>query len=286
MTAHRSVAVRSATAVLAIFGLAACDDGRVSLSVADAPVDEARAVVVQFSEVSFVRDDGERESVRLSPPLQVDLLEQTGGASFELVSSQTLSSGGYRAVEFEIDGSETTIESYVELANGGRSPLFVPDDARSGLRVNAGFDIDDGDHLKLTADFDLRRSVHAGSNDTYELRPVLRLVVDEQTGVVEGAVAQGLLPSGCVPAVYAFGGRDATPDDVDGIDPEPLTSAIVATAAAAPRYAIGFLNEGNYTLALTCDAGDDDPGQSDTVAFVRTRNVEVRAGRTTTLDFD
>lgn len=280
MNFPRSNVARLTLVFLSAVFVSACDDGRVTLAVADAPVDDAEAVVVQFSEVTFTADDGETESVHLSPPLQVDLLRMTGGESFELISSHGLAAGRYRAIEFAVDGSSTTTESYVDVVGGARLPLFVPDDAESDLRVNAGFDIDEGDHVKVTVDFDLRRSVHPGDGTAYELRPVLRFVVDDETGTVEGEVAQSLIGSDCVPAVYAFSGSDVTPDDVDGVGTEPLTSAIVTSAGGVLRYAIGFLEQGSYTLALTCDADEDDPGTNDTLSFVRTRNVTATAKRT------
>lgn len=280
MNFHRSNFARLTLAFSTAIFLGACNDGRVTLAVADAPVDDANAVVVQFSEVTFTADDGETESVRLSPPVQVNLLQMTGGESFELISSHGLAAGRYRTIEFTVDGSSTTTESYVDVVGGARLPLFVPDDAESNLRVNAGFDVDEGDHVKVTVDFDLRRSVHAGDGTAYELRPALRFVVDDETGIVVGEVAQSLVSSDCVPAVYAFSGSDVTPDDVDGVGTEPLTSAIVTSAGGVLRYAIGFLEQGRYTLALTCDADEDDPGTNDTLSFVRTRNVTATAKRT------
>lgn len=285
MTLDTALPVKPALAASLVL-LTACDAGRVTLSVADAPVDEAEAVVVQFREVTFVADSGETESVRLSPPVQVDLMQMTGGDSFELISSRSIEAGRYRTIEFVVEGSPTSTESYVDVAGGARLPLFVPDDAESDLRVSAGFDVDEGEHVKVTVDFDLRRSVHPGDGTAYELHPVLRFVVDEDTGVVEGQIAQELIVSDCIPAVYAFSGSNVTPDDVDGVGTEPVSSALVSSDGGAFRYAIGFLEDGNYTLALTCDADADEPGDNDALTFVRARNATVSAKRTVTADFN
>jgi hypothetical protein len=68
--------------------IAACEDGRITLSVADAPVDEAVEVVVQFSRIAFERDDGTREVVVLDNPRRIDLRSLTGGRSEALLTEQ------------------------------------------------------------------------------------------------------------------------------------------------------------------------------------------------------
>lgn len=266
--------------------LVACDDGRITLSVTDAPIDGAEEVVVQFSSVTFERDDGTRELVDLRPPLRIDLSRLTGELSEVVISEQPLPASGYRAIEFGIDGSQTTQESYVQLTNGGRLPLFVPDEVADDLRVRAEFVIDEEESVAATVDFDLRRSLFV-VGDSVELRPQLRFIIDEDAASVSGSVAGTLLDSSCTPAVYAYDGADVTPGDVGGSGEEPISSAIVRldSTTGDRRYTIGFLDAGDYTLALTCDADADDPAEEDGLEFVRTRNIELRTGRRATSNF-
>jgi hypothetical protein len=268
--------------------LCACDEGRVTLSVADAPVDSVDAVVVQFSGVTFVRDDGERQTVTLSPPIQVDLLNAAGGDSVELLS-QSIDTGRYRRIELEVDGSSTSTESYV-VARGSaeRTPLFVPDEFISGLEVTASIDVNEDDPIEATIDFDLRQSLYFAEGSGYELRPKLRFVIDDETGSVGGTVAADLINDSCTAAaIYAFGGNNAALDDYDGTGAQPVNSAIVrGDGADGFEYAIGFLEAGSYTLALTCEADLDEPDQDDDIEFIEMRNVTVRAERATTLNFD
>lgn len=267
--------------------LSACEDGRVTLSVTDAPIDFADEVVVQFSAVAFERDDGTREVVEFAAPLRVDLSRLTGELSEVLVEDQALPVSGYRAVEFFVDGSETTLESYVRLTDGRQLPLYVPAAFEDELRVSADFTIDEEESVEATVDFDLRRSLFIVEDTRVELRPALRFILDEDASSVTGTVAETLLPAACTPAVYAYEGSDVEADDVGGSEDEPVSSAIVTidVASGTRRYTIGFLEAGDYTVALTCEAGDDDPGVDDDIAFIQTREAELDAGRRETLNF-
>ena len=87
--------------------------------------------------------------------------------------------------------------------------------------------------------------------------------------------------------VYVFGGADATPDDVDTVDGEPISSAMPELNAGTGDYdyTVGFLGEGDYTVAFTCDADDDNPESDDTLVFAHTQDATVVAGETTPVDF-
>lgn len=263
------------------------EDARVTLAIADAPVDGATAIVLQFSRVVLVSDEGKRETIRLAPPQQVDLLQFTGGGSHVLLTARAVGAGRYRSVELQVDGSSSTTESYVDLPDGGRLPLFVPETSRSALKIPADFSARERKTVNLTVDADLRRSIYCDA-PACELRPVFRLVEDERSGRIAGTVATALLSAAdCSPAIYAFSGGGVIPDDVDGVGAEPLSSALVRPDSAGQlAYAIGFLEAGTYTLALTCDATRDEPGWSDDIEFLRTRTVVVEAQRTRTANFE
>ena len=92
---------------------------------------------------------------------------------------------------------------------------------------------------------------------------------------------------GCTPAVYVFSGSGVTPDDVDGIAPDTVTSARVElnTTSGHYEYTAGFLAVGGYTVTFTCDAAADDPATNDTLDFAGTQNATVVAEQTTTVNF-
>ena len=96
-------------------------------------------------------------------------------------------------------------------------------------------------------------------------------------------------------AVYVFAGAGVTPDDIDGVAPEPLTIAEVQYDAESGRYgyAAPFLAPGSYTVAFTCQAASDavpdveNPGADvdDPLAFSAGVDATVVADEVTTVDF-
>jgi hypothetical protein len=177
--------------------------------------------------------------------------------------------------------------------NGADFPLTIPADAQDGLQVDKEFEIKTGAGSTFTIDFDLRKSLFdpEETTDEYILRPVLRMVDDSITGTVEGSVDASLLGlntecfnnSGAVTAVvYVFSGKSISPDDIDGNTTDPLTSARLN---AGLSYTAAFLEEGDYTLSLTCEATSDDPAVDDSINFLRSKSVTVIQGEASLLDF-
>jgi len=79
--------------------------------------------------------------------------------------------------------------------------------------------------------------------------------------------------------VYIYEGADIVPDDIDGIDPDPVTTANVRLNADTGNYEYmaAFLSPGEYTAAFTCQGQDDtipdeeNPGLDvdDAIAFTK-----------------
>ena len=114
------------------------------------------------------------------------------------------------------------------------------------------------------------------------------LVQDDGTktkGDIGGIVDQRLLASmqcsAGSKAVYIFKGHDAHPDDIDINDPNPVQSATVVynNVSRQYRYSAHSLSEGNYTLAFTCQAGNDSPEYDDDIRFGGMKNVTITGGR-------
>lgn len=265
--------------------------GQVKLAIADAPVDEATAVVVQFTGVELQPAGGERIDVDFAAPRQIDLLALQGGDSALLLDGVTVPAGRYNFIRLKVQTSRTTTESHIDLDDGSTHPLFIPSGAESGLKLNRGFTVPAGGLADFTIDFDLRKSVHEPQNpgDAYLLRPTLRIVDNRQVGEIAGTVDAALAGvTGCTPAVYGYAGAGVTPDDVDGTPAEPVATATVLPPDATNsdyRYTLAFLEAGTYTVAFTCDAATDQPGSSETLVFAGAQDATVTADATTTVDF-
>ncbi len=281
--------------LLAACGLAACE-GDVSVAITDAPSDDAVRVVVRVTGLEFNRADGTNQVVNLDSPLDVNLSELTAGRSLSLVSREELPAGDYTAVELILDIDTQQLDSYIELDDGSEISLVLA--AGANLRARKDFQIEDGESLKLTIDFDLRRSLTATENAAGDriLNPALRLVQDDLAGSVSGRIDTALLESETCDngdahdtgnVIYAFLNADITPDDIDGIAPDPVSTGLIQADATTGEstYTLAFLESGDYTLAISCQGRLDEPQTDDAVIFAATANVSIRAGATLAHDF-
>jgi hypothetical protein len=289
-------------------GLAACgggggdgsSTGRVSLSVTDAPVDDATSVVVQFRGVAFKREGSSPERVQdLTPsPRQFDLLQYQEGRAALLLDGVTLPAGNYEWIRLIVDNEPNVRDSYLVLDSGAECELRVPSGAESGLKLNRGFTLPADGSVALTVDFDLRKSIHAppgqrGSTPScaqaYLLRPTLRILDNANIGAIAGTVDSALVTADCRPKVYIYSGAGVVPDDLEeaadpaDVDPLVVVGVPVINGATAYPYRAAFLTPGAYTVAFTCS--DDDPTDPDQLTFLAPRDAVVQPNLITTVNF-
>ena len=306
ITPFNFITAASITLILSA-GLNACSSsdssstGTLSVSVTDAPVDEADEVVVEFNGVEIKPADGESitfdftERCTLDPEsCQINLLALTGGVSQQILNGETVPAGKYNWMRLMVNAEQN--HSYI-VTSAGEFDLNIPSGDESGLKLNRGFVVPAGGEASFTIDFDLRKSVHEANGDYYILRPTLRIVDNTETGTLSGNVAPSFFEAGnCTAneagtitgAVYVFfAGTVDAPDDEDGVGfgPDPITSALVADDGVY-GYKVGFLSEGDYLIAFTCDAAVDDPAEDDaTVKFQGTTTVTITANENTVYNF-
>ena len=241
--------------------LTACDSsstgsGTLNLNITDAPIDSAAKVVVSFSGVSIKPENGPAYDIDFvdnnNEPLvkTIDLLTQQGPNSEPLLVNHSLAAGHYEWLRLKVITSQMTTDSYIELDNGSRHPLYIPSGDQTGLKLNRGFDISDGGAATFTIDFDLRKSVLMPNQHStaYKLKPTLRIVQNDNVGHISGMVgANSLNDAACTGsdyAVYVFTGDNITPDDVDGVEPDPVSTSLLSNSF---EYAVGFLDAGATT---------------------------------------
>jgi hypothetical protein len=288
--------------------------GTLDLAITDASVDDAEAVVVEFTGVQLQHAEGERidydyvDDVTGDPaPRQIDLLALTGGTTELLLDGVTITAGDYSWIRLKVNAERGVIDSYIDRISDGRHSLYVPSGAQSGLKLNRGFNVPEDGMASFTIDFDLRKSVHnpSGLKDDYILRPTLRLVDDNTAGALTGVVLDIGNDPDCdasmeyVGAVYVFDGTGVVDvgdviDDIDGTD-DPVTSAKVSMSNEGNYvYTVAFLPEGDYVIGFTCDADIDNPdvdadatdSADGPVDFVVGEDlVTIAAGKTTVHDF-
>ncbi len=286
--------------------------GSLSVGVTDAPVDDAEAVWVSFTGIELFGANGQvAQSFTFDEPQQVDLLGQQGDQQFFLIQDAPVPVGVYKEIRLLVENMDNSAcnpgsppySSYITV-NGTDSPLIVPSGGSSGFKVKGPITVAAGGSAAYTVDFDLRKSIaERGKTGCYNLRPVLRVVDNAQIGTLAGSVDPALLAdSSCTSdpstgdgaAVYVFSGAGVVPNDFDGNDlqPQPLTTALLTPGVDADEvpiftYEVGFLLQGDYTVSLSCQAGDDAPAPSDdAIAFMGTGNVAITQGLTSEFDFD
>lgn len=298
-----SVLALAASAMLAACGGGGSSGGtgQLTLQVTDAPVDDATAVVVQFTGVELKPAGGNAVSIDYAAPRTIDLLALQGGDVASLLDGQTVPAGRYDWVRLKVVTSKDSLSpSYLARLVAGvptNFPLYVPSGSETGLKLVRGFTVPVNGAASFTIDFDLRKSVvdpNGGFAGGYYLKPALRLVDNAQVGSISGTVALStlcptsaspLVPNG--PSVYVFAGNGVTPDDIDGAGVEPVTTASVKESdPGVYTYTAAFLSPGDYTVAFTCVGATDQPETSEVLPFLGARNVTVSANAKNQQDFN
>lgn len=282
------------------------DSGTLKLALADAPIENAKAVVVTFTAVELLDTSGTvLETITLDPAVSVDLLQHQGNNSAFLIPGETVPAGVYDSVRLITQTSNASCNdadpaSYLTTVDDVKHPLIVPSGGASGFKVKGPITVAAGGTGDYTIDFDVRKSIAVrGGTGCYNLKPVLRVVDNAQVGTLVGTVTGSELANedcssdaeGNGAAIYVYQGADVIPDDVDGTAPDPLTTASLTPDGAGNfTYEVGFLLAGSYTVALTCEAGDDDPTTDESTAedpvdFLGVANAVIAADTDTTVDF-
>lgn len=291
--------------LISLLGLAACggsdnedtateQSGSFSLALTDGPVDSANQVVVEFSGVSIKPAAGDVIEFMFNEPLQIDLLQLQGTASEFIITEETVPAGDYEWIRLHVNAEHDSIlDSFIELGDGSQLELRVPSGSETGLKLVQGFAVAADGHANFTIDFDLRKSItNPPGLPGALLKPALRLIDNLDVGSITGSIDANLVAQQCVDAglsagaVYIYAGSGAVPVDMHGEDDDPITTALVNYSEEAEyRYEIGFLVEGEYTLAYTCGSLEDDPEQVDELVFVGVADVTVVADQQAVLDF-
>jgi hypothetical protein len=236
--------------------------------------------------------------------IQVDLLTLQDGNNKIIVEELELEAGEYDQLRLSIIDEDTNFSWVKEIDNGDvLKELKVP----SGELKLGGFTVESGGVQVFVIEFDLRKAMtYNPGPDRYILKPTgVRIVEVEAAARISGIVDPALFsgnntaPCNAKPEVndgnviYLYQGHDLEKanlaDNFDStVDPgapataiAPYTSQKVAVAAnGSASYEIWSLPAGDYTLAFTCQAENDDPDQLDEIVIPspETEIVELSLG--------
>ncbi|WP_445665394.1 DUF4382 domain-containing protein [Fodinibius sp. AD559] len=166
------------------------------------------------AESDSVESDNEGEWIDLPvEPMKVNLLELTNGVD-TLLAEADLEPGHYKELRL-ILGSDNTV-----MVDSTIQDLKVPSGQQSGYKIKFKTDLEAGEEIEVTVDFDAGRSVHkAGRSGKHILKPVLKAFVEDGDEVDVGSVAGSVEPAEAAPNVFAIMDNDTaatTQTDQDG----------------------------------------------------------------------
>jgi hypothetical protein len=267
--------------------------GTLTLSITDSPIDgeDVTGVFITITEIQVhTSDSGWLTMQDFEGPVTFNLLDLTRGES-EMLGSLELEAGNYTQVRFMIDAPESGTAKpvnpgcYIEFTEGSISPLFVPGGSQSGFKGVGNFRVPVNGTVEITADFDIRKSVHmtGSASPRYILKPVIRLVVDNQAGAIRGNVNN--IPEDTGIVIYAY--EDGTYSAEEANDPADSTTSRFPGAASSDMvdslgvYHIAYLAAGDYDLVVTSLTED---GFGEVLGIVE--NVAVDSRKVTKQDID
>lgn len=310
-------------ALVAGLGLGACSSGgngggtdshaSLSVSLMDGPVEDVTQVHLKIEHIWLKPTNGAATELTLAGgPIGVDLLGLTDQNAALLVDQAPIAPGSYEWLRMDVSANfDGSYDSYVLTKAGGQEPLQLRVPSGS-VRLVDGFDVGPNQAVKFLFDWNLRKAlVRPPGQPGYFLKPAFRMLDVTELGVLSGTVdmtsvmaaKDGMTdPNGCLAddpndldvgnVVYVFAGSDVTPDDIDGVD-DPVATADVAQNDSGDYVYRTVLAPGDYTVAFTCQAGNDNPEVDESttttpgplVFLLPAVNVTVTADTPSTVNF-
>lgn len=272
-----------------------------TVSLMDAPVDDVTAVNVEITALWLKGPGSAAKQLKMSQtPMKVNLLDLNDKNAAILIDGQAIDPGSYEWLDMDVNADfDGLLDSFVVTKIGGQEELRVP----SGrVRLVGGFDVAANQAVQLLFDWDLRKGlVDPPGQPGFLLKPAFRVVDVHELGRLSGTVALATLnatgdPNGCLAddpnldvgnAVYVFAGANITPDDIDGVDPDPVAVIPVEPSSTGDYVYHTVIAPGTYTIAFTCQAGNDNPddGQSENIKFVAPVTRTISADTEVAVDF-
>jgi hypothetical protein len=284
-------------------GSSATAPGTVSFGLSDAPIDDLSKVVITIDGIELKPKDGDdcdddlesddcayidhftTEDGDLDDTIQVDLMTLQGSDNQIIVEEIELEAGEYSQLRLSVIDEDINY-SYVEETTGEIKELKVPSD---GLKLG-GFTVENAGVQVFVIEFDLRKAMTAngkpGEYFRYILKPTgVRVVEVETAASISGTVDPSLFVGNidCESKVnpeagniiYIYKGQGLVTanlaDNFDSTDESAPADAIAPytsqSAADDGSYGIAYLPAGDYTLAFSCEAEDDNPGLYDGIVI-------------------
>lgn len=279
-------------AVLAASGLS-CGEaqetgiGTLALYLSDAPIDaeNVTGVYITINEIQYHINDVWTTCEGFEGPKTYNLLELTGGNS-TLLGDLLLPGGHYNQIRFILDIPEMGQDPsnpgcYIKFADNSTEPLFVPSGNTTGYKAVGEFTVPVNGTVEVTADFDVRKSVHMAASH-YILWPTIRTVVNDEAGRISGLITNNSTYTDIIVFAYEDGSWADTEDDDPVYPASRFPNALNSGKMCVDgHYTIPLLAAGTYYMVV---AGYDGADFEEVLGFVS--DVEVESEQTTIQNID
>jgi len=260
--------------------------GILELYLSDAPIDaeNVTGVYITINEIQYNLNDQWITCEEFEGPETYNLLELTGG-NFTLLGKLTLPGGHFTQIRFmlgipEVGQHPANPGCYIEFADNSTEPLFVPSGNETGYKAIGQFTVPVNGTVEVTADFDVRKAVVVA--DFYILKPILRLVVNNQAGSIRGSITNNSSYTDIIVFAYADGTWADTEDD-DPVYPESRFPNAINSGKMDDEsdYKVTFLAAGTYDLVV---AGYNGEVFGEVLGFIS--DVQVQSKKATIQNID
>lgn len=192
----------SVAAMVVVFAACQSDDeknARIEVYLTDAPGDyEKLNINIQDVQIHSEPTDNGNGWISLNVEKGIhNLLDLTNGKD-TLLANLDLPAGRISQIRLVLGNNNTVVIDGKEIA------LNTPSAQQSGLKIQIQQSLTAGVTYKILLDFDVARSVVQTGNGKFNLKPVIRGVVEATSGAIKGIVT----PKEANPAVYAISGTD------------------------------------------------------------------------------
>ncbi|MEC7815157.1 MAG: DUF4382 domain-containing protein [Pseudomonadota bacterium] len=276
--------------------------GSVSVGLTDAPTLDLSSVNIAFTAIRLKPADGDWIEFPLDDTGILNLLDLQGGVTEPLITDEEVPAGPYTEIRLIIDNDSSFVTR--ESTGDATYTLAVPSGEQSGLKLKGDFEVTADASTSYTIDFDVRKSIinpPGKALGEYMLKPVLRLVANDNVGTIEGEVNYAQINSvrlsddglaNCESdyegSVYVYEGADVTPVDLNVSRDESAANPLMVLPVTAQEsgslydWVAAFLPAGDYTVSYSCQLDDNEVDNN--LEFDGTQNVTVIAGETTTAE--
>ena len=219
------------------------DTARIQIKLIDAPDERYEEVNIEIIDIQYNNSEDNQGWTSLEPvngyPINVDLTELVAGNNL-LLADELIPSGSINQIRLVLsDNNSLLLEG-----NKNQIHLDTPSAQQSGLKLKLNTELEAGFSYTFILDWDVNKSiVKAGNSGKYNLKPVIRVNLEVNSGSIGGIVVGEVLDDeieGAVPlnnvGVFIF-------TDSDVYVGETFTNE-------NGKFLMQGLDEGNYILKI------------------------------------